>query len=109
MKSASVSVFDQHIAVAGNICFDTVLALRQEGDAIIDTEENKLVFNFKGVHSVDSSALTLLAVWTRRAKMRGKLIQFTHLPSSLMAMIKAFNLTSILPLSANGDFDQTES
>jgi len=89
----------QTFLVSGRIVFETVVALREQGDRIIDAEPN-LYFDFREVTRTDSSAIVLLLVWLRKAKRAQKPIRFINPPQSMVDMAQAFDVKSFLSFSA---------
>ncbi len=96
----NIEVAKDKLRVIGSINFNTVVALRNLGDAIIKTE-SKLCFDFKDVTHADSSALALLLAWLRLAKQQDKPLSFINLPESLLIMAQAFDIKSFLPLPSS--------
>jgi phospholipid transport system transporter-binding protein len=89
----------QNFMVSGRILFETVTALRKQGDALIETEENPC-FDFREVTRTDSSAVALLLAWLRKAKGDGKAIRFINLPQSMLDMAQAYDVRSFLGISS---------
>jgi ABC-type transporter Mla MlaB component len=58
----------------------------------------QLEFDLRGVSRSDSSALALLALWTRQAKTLNKKISFENLPQQLVEIAQLCGLEKILPL-----------
>ena len=89
----------QTFMVSGRIVFETVLALRGQGDVLIKSEANPC-FDFREVTRTDSSAVALLLAWLRKAKQDDKVIRFINLPQSMLDMAQAYDVKSFLSISA---------
>lgn len=87
----------QTFLISGQIVFGTVVALRTEGDALIDAEPNPC-FDFREVTRTDSSAVALLLAWLRKAKNAQKTVRFINLPQSMVDMAQAYDVKSFLAL-----------
>lgn len=88
---------NKSLLVSGSIVFDTVVALREQGDDLIQTQET-LCFDFREVSRTDSSAIALLIAWLHQAKALNKTIRFINLPQSMLYMAQAFDIKNFLPL-----------
>jgi phospholipid transport system transporter-binding protein len=59
-----------------------------------------LVFDFSEVQSADSSALSLMLEWTRRAAARNTEIAFSGLGPALLSLIELYGLAELISLAA---------
>ncbi len=80
----------------GNLGFQTVKYLRDEGNVLIENTPGEILFDFEQVTHSDSSALTLLTAWTRCARKWCKPIRFINLPPKLKEVACLSNLDKIL-------------
>jgi phospholipid transport system transporter-binding protein len=60
----------------------------------------RLVFDFSGAESADSSALSLMLEWIRRAAARDTEIAFSGLGPALASLIELYGLAELIPLAA---------
>lgn len=83
------------IVVAGVLNFDTVVALRELGNQLMQ-QQSSVIFDLAKVKQVDSSALTLLLAWYRYAKQQSKSISFINIPQQLFEIAELAGLGGIL-------------
>lgn len=83
------------ITVAGILNFDTVVALRDSGNQLMQ-QQSSVIFDLVAVKQVDSSALALLLAWYRHAKQQSKSISFINIPQQLVEIAELAGLSSIL-------------
>ncbi|MEH6651490.1 MAG: STAS domain-containing protein [Motiliproteus sp.] len=72
------------------------VALRQAGVAAVAQSEGSCRFDFSGVTSVTSVALSLVLCWSRQARQDGVALQFDNLPDGLSAIAELCDLGSLL-------------
>lgn len=88
---------DGRYLLKGELKFDNVVGLLQQGLAIIKAQEES-VFDLSAVTYTNSAGLALLMAWFRTAKRLNKRLNFTALPAQLLTLIKVTDLQTILPL-----------
>lgn len=102
----------QIFSLSGNLTFDTVLALREQGRQFL-IDHADVQFDLRGVTVCDSSGLALLIDWLRFSKQRGKVISFAHMPEQLLAIAKVSGVdtlvlgTELLDLKSNNSVSDT--
>lgn len=84
--------------VRGPVTHDGAEALLALGERQFDG--GRLVFDFSGAESADSSALSLMLEWTRRAAARKTEIAFARLGPAMLSLIELYGLTELIPLAA---------
>jgi len=75
-----------------------VAALLSQGEKLL--QGGRLVFDFSGVDTADSSALSLMLEWLRRAAARNTEIAFAGLGPALLSLIELYGLAELIPLAA---------
>lgn len=84
--------------VSGAITHATVVALLAEGERLLG--KGRLIFDFSGVQGVDSSSLSLMLEWMRRAAALGATIAFANLGPAIQSLIDLYGLAELIPLAA---------
>jgi phospholipid transport system transporter-binding protein len=59
-------------------------------------------FDFAATRQTDSAAVAMLLAWQRDAKVRGVVLQFINLPTSLISLAQLYDVAALLsiPVSA---------
>lgn len=85
---------DGILQVTGDINFDTVVALREEGDRYIQkaSADDILTFDLSAAQYVDSSILPLLISWLRSGQSHQVQVGFSNVPSALQQIAKVCGL-----------------
>lgn len=52
--------------------------------------------DFAGAGKVDSSALSLMLAWRRRAQASGRRLEFRNVPASLMSLARLYGVDALL-------------
>ncbi|MGB4811206.1 MAG: STAS domain-containing protein [Methylophilaceae bacterium] len=55
--------------------------------------------NFSKVTEVDTSAISLMLEWQRRAAASNSKVTFSHLPTNLTSLMMLYGVTEFIPLS----------
>jgi phospholipid transport system transporter-binding protein len=84
--------------VEGAVTLDNVLALLAESERLFEGE--KVVVDFSPVTQVDSSAVSLMLEWSRRARARGASIEFANLGESVASLVNLYGIEAFVPLAA---------
>lgn len=82
--------------VIGDLTFDSVVAVEQEGFDAISESDGQLELNLAEVKRCSSAALALLLSLKRQAQKQEKALQFKDTPPVLLALIKGAELQAIL-------------
>lgn len=86
-----------NMVITGELNFSTSPSLYKQGCHLI-AANNFTTFDLQHVSASDNSGTALLVAWTRYAKILGKTIKFTRLPSQLLAMLELTELQKLLPI-----------
>lgn len=98
---AEVVESETGFSVFGKIHFDNILALRRQGDRMINSIVQKdLVVDLSGIESSDSSGLSLLLRWLRYAGQQGKTLRIINMPESLYKVAKVCGIVTLLGVAA---------
>lgn len=94
MSGFQVPVF----SLPGEVGFDTLLAVRSEGEAQIDRSP-AVDFDLGALTVASSAVVALLIGWFRYAHAHGKVVRFLHVPVAIMNIIDVSELGEVLPVS----------
>jgi phospholipid transport system transporter-binding protein len=84
--------------VSGNVTHDQVPALLSQSDALLDDGCKSI--DLAGVQAVDSSMLSLMLEWMRRASERNARLTFTNPAPALRSLIDLYGLADVIPLTS---------
>lgn len=85
----------QVMKLVGKIDFDSVVALKVQGESLIQKGQ-PVEFDFSEVLECDSSALALLIAYRRAALKHQINVDFLKVPQSLLALAGLCNVTSLV-------------
>ncbi|OMH30356.1 lipid asymmetry maintenance protein MlaB [Motiliproteus sp. MSK22-1] len=95
--------------IDGAINYKTVVALREEGERYLEKASQQTpasgqahccCFDFSTVTQVNTSALSLLLCWRRKARALGVVLKFTAIPSELVAIARMSDLSELFDEAA---------
>jgi phospholipid transport system transporter-binding protein len=85
--------------VTGSVLMDNVNAvLRQSAELSM---EEAVTVDFSAVTDLDTSAISLIMEWQRRAAKSGCDVIFVNLPESLISLASLYGVTEFIPSSAS--------
>ncbi len=84
--------------VRSDLTFATVNAVLAQSRSLLEGEAGRLVIDLADVPRVDSAGLALLMQWLRMGKKLGVEVRFRQLPEQLLAIARASELESLIPL-----------
>ncbi len=88
------------MTVSGRLTLETA---RAAADALFADKASvagdKLTVDLSQVEAVDSSAVSVLLLWSRQAREQGVQLNFDNLPTNLRSLISLYGVTDVLPLS----------
>ncbi len=88
------------VTVSGRLTLETA---RAAADALFADKASvagdKLTVDLSQVEAVDSSAVSVLLLWSRQAREQGVQLNFDNLPTNLRSLISLYGVTDVLPLS----------
>lgn len=84
--------------VIGDLTFESVVDVEQEGLIIIDGYTHDVVFDLSAVKQCSSAALALLLSWVRAARTKQIGIAFSSIPDQLSLMVKNAQLQEVITL-----------
>lgn len=100
MSNAQISGAGGQFQVSGELSFGTVNAVLDESRRSIFTQPApEIDMDLNGVSRADSAGLALLIQWMRMAQANNSEIRFHNLPQQLLAIARAGELESLLPVA----------
>lgn len=96
MAKAKLAFSDGVWQVQGVIDFESAAVLLENGCRQIEQANGRCHFDFAGVESLNTAALSLLLSWRRYADQQATELQFSNLPESLLAIAQLSDLESML-------------
>ncbi len=85
--------------VSGEILVDNANAVLTESGAL--EMRDALEINFSSVTNTDTSAISLIMEWQRRASAANHKITFSNLPEGLGSLATLYGVAEFIPLSVN--------
>lgn len=86
--------------VRGEMVFDTVSALLEQGRAMFGAGGPALRLDLREVVRADSAGLALLLEWLKAARRGGQDIVFLNVPAQMLAMANISDLDQVLPFQS---------
>ena len=83
--------------VQGAITVDNVVSVIEQGVALFDRSD--LVIDLAQVTEVDSSAISMLLEWQRKAHGQNRQICFSNLPKNMKNLVQLYGISELIPLS----------
>jgi phospholipid transport system transporter-binding protein len=84
------------LIVSGAVTIENVVKLTELGSAMLNQED--WVIDMQQVTEVDSSAVSMLLEWHRRAHRQNGQIQFTNLPEALKSLAQLYGVSELIPM-----------
>lgn len=81
--------------LSGDVVFANASALLSESMALSFT--NHTVVDFAQVTDVDTSAISLMLEWDRRAKAEKAIVKFINFPHNLISLAELYDVKEIIP------------
>ncbi len=96
--SAVSEIVPGKLQVSGELTFNTVLAIRLQGEALILKGPESIEVDFSGVSNSGSPAVSLMMCWLRVASESNRKICYTGMPDILQGIIDVSGLAEHLSL-----------
>lgn len=89
----------QEYFLEGNIDFYNVMQIAQQSKSFWQSKHIKTItIDFSKVNQAQTPAIALLLEWVRMAKQNAITLNFTHIPSQLLALIELSAVKNLLPI-----------
>ena len=92
-----ITLHDKQWRIAGDVLKDDANAILVQSRAL-DMMDG-LCIDFSAVTNIDTTALSLIMEWQRRANALGGHISFSSLPESLVSLAELYGVTEFIPLA----------
>jgi phospholipid transport system transporter-binding protein len=83
--------------VQGAITVDNVASVIKQGVALFDRPD--LVIDLAQVTEVDSSAISMLLEWQRKAREQNRQICFSNIPKNMKNLAQLYGISELIPLT----------
>ncbi len=83
--------------VQGAITVDNVASVIEQGVALFDRPD--LVIDLAQVTEVDSSAISMLLEWQRKARGQNRHICFSNIPKNMKNLAQLYGISELIPLT----------
>ena len=80
--------------ITGDVLINNVNSLLNQADAFV--MEKSTIVDFSGVTDVDTSAISLMLEWQRRAAALNCRIKFIHLPVNLSSLTNLYGVNDFI-------------
>ncbi|MBW0146873.1 STAS domain-containing protein [Marinobacter arenosus] len=87
-----VEMIDSVLTVSGEVDADSVVALRQQGEKLLQTVSVDLVVDLGSLQTAHSVVLSLLLCWQRLANQRGISLSYRGVSERLASLAALSNL-----------------
>ena len=85
------------LCVQGPITIDNVPAVIKQGDALFDQPD--LVIDLAQVTEVDSSAISMLLEWQRKAQGHNQQLYFSNMPKNMNNLAQLYGVSELISLA----------
>lgn len=90
---------DGLLAVTGELSFDSVAALREQGNTLLAAGSGPCRVDLAGVSFGSSAGVSLLLCWVREARARGRALQYLNLPAGMVEIARVTGVDDLLPVA----------
>lgn len=80
--------------LSGEVVIQTATALLESSKALSMTPNTKI--NFSDVKNIDTSTISLIFEWKRRAQKENQSIQFVNLPANLNSLTQLYGVDEMI-------------
>ena len=89
-----------YYGVLGDLTFDTIVHVEQEGFAAIDDASGSVMFDFSQVGQCSSATLALLLSWVRYSNGLNKHLSVTGASHRLLGQLRSVNLEHLVSIES---------
>ena len=83
--------------VQGAITIDNVVSVIEQGVALFDRPD--LEIDLAQVTEVDSSAISMLLEWQRKARGQNRQLRFSNIPKNMKNLAQLYGISELIPLT----------
>ncbi len=81
-------------ALTGDVVINTVSEILKASQAF--TIADNTTVDFAGVEDIDTTAVSLILEWKRRAAREGQSLVFVNLPSNLSSLVQLYDVAELI-------------
>jgi phospholipid transport system transporter-binding protein len=89
-----IKQIDNRWSIDGDVIIDTVQTVLTVSKAL--TIESELMVDFAKVNNIDTSAISLILEWKRRAQLENKTLRFVNLPANLISLTQLYGVAELI-------------
>jgi len=90
---------DGRLYVSGPVTMDNALELLESGSQYLGGSQT--VIDFSEVSEIDSSSVSLMLEWSRRARAAGGQVQFANLGEAITSLTDLYGVEDLIALDAS--------
>lgn len=91
---AQLTQIDHRWSLSGDVVVDTVQPLLTASKALPITADTMI--DFAKVNNIDTSAISLILEWKRRAQLENKALTFVNLPANLISLTQLYGVAELI-------------
>jgi phospholipid transport system transporter-binding protein len=91
---AQITQIDHRWKVSGDVLIGTVAPLLTASNALTIADATEI--DFAGVTDIDTSTISLIFEWKRRAQKENRIIQFVNLPANLTSLTQLYGVAELI-------------
>lgn len=92
--SAHITQVGNSWSVSGDLLIDAATALLIKSQSMPIAENTKI--DFSAVTNIDTSTISLILEWQRRAKKENQTIKFVNLPANLVSLTQLYGVADLI-------------
>lgn len=86
----------EKLCIQGPITISNVVSVLEQGIALFDQPD--LVIDLEQVTEVDSSAVSMLLEWQRKAREHNQQLYFSNMPKNMKNLAELYGVSELIPL-----------
>ena len=90
---------DGRLYVSGPVTMENALELLESGSRYLGGSQT--VIDFSEVSEIDSSSVSLMLEWSRRARAAGGQVRFANLGEAITSLTDLYGVKDLIPLDAS--------
>lgn len=91
---AQLTQIDHRWSLSGDVVIDSVQPLLTASKALPITADTMI--DFAKVNNIDTSAISLILEWKRRAQLENKALTFVNLPANLISLTQLYGVAELI-------------
>lgn len=91
---AQIAQIDTHWEITGHVLIGTVSQLLATSKTL--SLSNNTVIDFAKVEDIDTSTISLILEWKRRAQLENQPVTFVNLPANLTSLTQLYGVAELI-------------